>query len=211
MVVLLLYGFVGRQRHESRRPRVKGSNLASKGPRKSVSRWIWLSMPPLYPFSTISSRILVSIAALAHNCPAPKIFFHGKQEEISRFISRFDCLPCLLVLSSRRSRSPEPVVRPPNELGSPSARYWYKFHWIKLEMKAKRMEQKENTRNRSYSCAARESRRGLGKNSIKIVEMETKISSELPRHTHFSFPGSLIALIVKVRRRRWMMLIEEHR
>lgn len=71
------------------------------------------------------------------------------------------------------------AVRPQNELGSPNTRYWYKFHWIKLEMKAKRMEQKENTRNRSYSCAARESRRSLGKYSIKIVEMETEISSEL--------------------------------
>lgn len=137
-------------------------------------------MPPLYPSSTIFSRILVSIAALAHNCPAPKIFFHGKQEEISRFISRFDCLPCLLVLSSLRSLT-RAVVRP--QMNWAARTQDIDTNSIELNSKWKQKNgAEENTRNRSYSCAAREPWQSLGKYSIKIVEMETKISSELGTH-----------------------------
>lgn len=91
-----------------------------------------------------------------------------------------DLIVCLVFLFFHLVSLTQPSrCSPPNELGSPSARYWYKFHWIKLEMKAKRVEKKKNTRNRSYSCAVRESLRSLGKYSIKIVEKETKISSHI--------------------------------
>ena len=62
--------------------------IISQGPRKIVW-WIWLFKPSfIIPSIPISSQT----AELSHNSLFQKIFFQGKQEEISRFILRFDCL-----------------------------------------------------------------------------------------------------------------------
>lgn len=151
------------------------------------------------------AEFLVSIAALAHNCPAPKIFFHGKQEEISRFISRFDCLPCLLVLSSRFSRSPEPLFAP-------------KMNWAartqdidtnSIELNSK-WKQKEWSRRKILAIEV------IRVQLVSLVEVWENIQLKLSkwkqkfhRNSHFSFPRIPIVLIVSSKRRRLMMLIDE--